>query len=502
MSRSIRPARAGVALLTPLILGTLAAPAPAHAATSGVVKVVTDALGTRVQYVAAAGKNNLVSITRSGAKVAVSDVVPLTPGKGCKLVKGSGTRVLCSTSRSWAGVRVTLGAGNDSVINQTGLRMSADGGDGNDYLTGGSNADDLVGGDGVDYLSGRLGNDTLSGSAGNDRVYGGPGNDSLYGQDGKDLIYGGDGNDTLRGSTGDDRLTGDTGNDDLDGGAGDDWHSGGSGNDRFPAPWTAGPDADYYGGGSGWDTISYATRTTDVTIALDGMLGNDDGADGEHDTVGSDVEGLTGGHGADRITGTDNAETIHGGGGDDVIDARGGDDVIVGEDGADVIDAGAGDDRVTGDGHRYATPATWPDTLHGGPGVDTLSYGEGAESISVDLNGSAAGSALNEGDIVDDAFENAEATVVSGPAVFTGNAAGNVFLGGGKGTTMYGRSGNDTLTTWDGGAKLYGEEGDDTLVVRKAGVQAVDANLLDGGADSDTCVTPWPDRDTLTACEH
>lgn len=505
MSPSKWLTRAGAALLGPLTLTLGLTGAPAQAATGGVVRVVTDSTGARVSYTAAAGQTNSVSISRSGSKLVLDDRVAIKAGTGCKAVKGDRTRVICSSSRGWAGIRIAVGWGNDTVVNRTNVRLTADGGTGDDKLTGGSAVDGLLGGLGNDYLNGLGGNDGLSGNAGNDRLYGAEGNDSLNGHAGNDKLYGGAGNDGLSGDAGTDHLSGDSGNDVLDPGAGSDRSYGGAGVDRVVARQFTGPDTDYLSGGTGEDTITYASRTTGVSITLDGVAGND-GAAGERDTLAADFEVLLGGRGSDRITGTDRAEKISAGAGDDVVNARGGNDVIVGEDGKDVIDAGSGNDKVTGDGRVYDVAYYGQDTLRGGTGFDMLYYPEAWETISIDLNGSAAGSGLNEGDIMDGSFEGAEASTGSGPVSFIGNEADNVFTGGGQSTTLHGRGGNDTLTAYAGGAKLYGEAGDDTLVVRGATGPTDEPNLLDGGDNAtpagDKCVTARIDRDSLVGCER
>ncbi|MEV6341809.1 calcium-binding protein [Actinoplanes sp. NPDC051851] len=344
MSRSPWLVRAGVTLLGPLTLGVVAV--PAQAASAAVVKVTTDSAGARVRYTAAAGARNSVSVSLSGTKLVIDDRVAVKAGKGCKAVKGDKTRVICSASRAWASINISLGSGDDVLVDKTAIRLVADGGSGTDRI---------VGGRGDDSITGGAGNDTLSGGYGSDRVYGNAGHDTLSG-----------------------------------------------------------------------------------------------------------------------------------------------------DEGPDVVDGGSGNDRVTGDGHVYDVAVWWPDTLRGASGFDTLYYQEGAETIAVDLNGTAANTPVNESDAVDGTFEGAQASAGSGPVIFTGNAADNVFVGSGYlDTTMYGRAGDDTLTTYDGGAKLYGGAGHDTLTVKAwSGTPAGDANLLDGGDGADRCVTPFPDRDTRSGCER
>lgn len=92
----------------------------------------------------------------------------------------------------------------DQVNNATGIRLLAQGGQGNDLLSGGSGNDTLNGGSGDDTLSGHGGNDRLLGYAGDDVLRGGEGNDTLKGGDGMDILNGGPGQDSLDGGAGTD----------------------------------------------------------------------------------------------------------------------------------------------------------------------------------------------------------------------------------------------------------------------------------------------------------
>ena len=140
--------------------------------------------------------------------------------------------------------------------------------------------------------------------------------ETIYGRQGNDIINAGDGDDTLYG----------------------------------------GPGADILNGGPGADAVSYG-GTAPVTVTIDGAA--NDGAAGEGDDVGPDVEDIYGGDGPDHLTGDKGANTIDGGDGSDVIDGLEGSDVVFGGDGddaiaaadgtRDVIDCGVGDDTVTVD---------------------------------------------------------------------------------------------------------------------------------------------------------
>ena len=128
----------------------------------------------------------------------------------------------------------------NSVI---GLRVTANGGAGNDTLVGGWNTinwlyggagnDTLIGGRLDDVLRGEAGMDVLKGSDGNDTLFGGTEDDALAGGPGNDVLYGEAGNDTLEGNDGDDKLYGGAGNDYHYGGAGKDFLADNEGRNTF-----------------------------------------------------------------------------------------------------------------------------------------------------------------------------------------------------------------------------------------------------------------------------
>jgi Ca2+-binding RTX toxin-like protein len=65
-----------------------------------------------------------------------------------------------------------MNGGDDTFTASNGLanliKLTVDGGPGNDTITGGDGDDTLIGGDGNDTIIGGRGNDTLSGGAGDD----------------------------------------------------------------------------------------------------------------------------------------------------------------------------------------------------------------------------------------------------------------------------------------------------------------------------------------------
>ncbi|MHA3704193.1 hypothetical protein ACXR2U_18635 [Jatrophihabitans sp. YIM 134969] len=214
-------------------------------------------------------------------------------------------------------------------------------------VTGGTEDDDLHGGPGDDFLHGETGTDLLDGGTGADYFSGGDGDDMVTyadrtepivvvddrnGRDGgkSDLAEDGAHRDDLRddvegvtGGKGADRITfgaaanrtttlvlnggpgadtltvkpdstlpsvldGGNGSDVITGGAGPDRMVGRDGDDRFVFLATV-DGADVVSGGKGTDTVDYAARAKgSVRVTADGRA--DDGASGEKDDVGVDVE--------------------------------------------------------------------------------------------------------------------------------------------------------------------------------------------------------------------
>jgi Ca2+-binding RTX toxin-like protein len=302
------------------------------------------------------------------------------------------------------------GTGVDTITGDAGPNR-LDGGPGGDTVNGGGGADVLVGGagDGADTYNGGAAVDTLTyaglagpvtirlnGTAGTDgdvansveNANGSNGNDTIVGSAAANKLNGLFGDDTLEGdptitcpvggtppcfSTSNDQLIGERGNDILRGRNGADTLNPGtglSGTDLVLGPFT---DADTLDGGTGIDTVSYSTRTADVTVTIG--AGANDGVAGEGDNVFAGVEKVTGGSGDDTITGDVSAETLTGGAGDDTLNGAGGNDVISGQGGNDIITGGPGKDNVSG--------GPGNDIFHTQDGIkDSLNCGDGDDNIA------------------------------------------------------------------------------------------------------------------------
>jgi len=216
------------------------------------------------------------------------------------------------------------------------------GGLGADTIVGSAVDNTIVGGPGANVLTGRGGDDRIEGGNGKDTLNGGAGNDHLLGHGAADKLVGGDGDDTLLGDDAHDDQT--FGADTLDGGNGDDDEFGYAGNDTF-LEGAAANGGDLIVGGVGTDLASYALRAAALKLTLNGLY--DDGAAGEGDRIGNDVENLTGGKGADVIIGNNVVNLLTGGPGKDALSGLGGNDAFWTLDGViDSLNGGTGTDKA------------------------------------------------------------------------------------------------------------------------------------------------------------
>jgi Ca2+-binding RTX toxin-like protein len=352
------------------------------------------------------------------------------------------------------------GAGNVATGTAFPIAVVVYGGNGNDTLRGGAGDDTLNGGPGNDTFTTGLvadGNDAMFGGDGTDTadyttrtaavsisindmaddgasgetdnvatdievIRGGLGDDTLTGSPNADKIYGGPGGDTIRGGDGNDVLNGDAGNDIFDEGIA-----------------TSGSDVII--GGAGIDTVSYAGRTTPVTIALDGVAHS--GAPSENDRIMLDVENVIGGSGNDTITGSSIDNVLDGGAGNDTISGGAGNDTLIGGADNDTLRGDSGDD-VFDEG----SGASGADTMAGGAGIDRVDYSARSSAVVVVMDGTTRSGEPLDGDLIATDVENLIGG--SGADQLSGNQADNQ-IEGGPGTaidTIFGLGGDDVI---DGG---------------------------------------------------
>ncbi|MCZ4611429.1 calcium-binding protein [Streptomyces sp. Lzd4kr] len=222
----------------------------------------------------------------------------------------------------------------------------------------------------------------------------------------------------------------------LSGGMGDDRLRGGIGDDTFLAEAQA-DGADEMEGLQGADTVSYANRSDRVIVDLNGQQLS--GAAGEGDRV-LHIENAYGGSGNDWLIGVQ-------------MDPM---DPTSGQRANNVLHGGGGSDLLQG---GNAIPGADPnldgsDTLFGGSGNDTVSYGYRTDGVSVDPDNVADDGRAGENDNVRSDVENI--TGGAGNDSLSGRSGvSNRLVGGGGADDLDGFDG-DRLDILDGGTQAAG----------------------------------------------
>jgi Ca2+-binding RTX toxin-like protein len=207
-------------------------------------------------------------------------------------------------------------------------------------------------------------------------------------------------------------------------------------------------------GGSGNDTFIAAS---DTGVNFQGGLGNDSlrGSD-EHDV-------LIGGNGDDDIAGLGGRDHASGGeiipffdgseGGNDTVDGGDGSDLVYGAGGDDIVRGGAGNDEVQGN--------SGTDDVGGGPGTDKsyTASGFAVENSTIDLDDVADDGGPSDGHA--DNYHSDIEEIEAGPGndTVTGTGGSDTLRGGYGSDVVNGGGGDDDLTDGGGG----GIAADDTL---------------------------------------
>jgi Ca2+-binding RTX toxin-like protein len=365
-----------------------------------------------------------------------TDTVEVNGGGGAEVftTTANGTRVRFDRLDP-APFSIDIGTSENLVLNANGgndsfsatgnlaalIKITVDGGAGDDTLLGSNGADLLRGGDGDDFIDGQQGNDVAFLGAGNDTFQWDPG-------DGSDVVEGQDGSDTML-------FNGSAGNEIFEASA-----NGGRvlftrnlGNIVMDLDDVEAIDLNALGGA---DTTTVndlsGTDVTEVNLNLAGTIGGTAG-DAQADTVivngtnGDDTIDIFGAGTSASVVGlptrvnitnsegANDALVVNTLGGKDgvtattlpagvvklTVDGGAGDDTILGSQGADVFLGGAGDDFTFGDnGNDLALmgagddvfqwdPGDGNDIVEGQDGTDTmLFFGSGAsENIDIAANG-------------------------------------------------------------------------------------------------------------------
>ena len=431
--------------------------------------------------------------------------------------------------------------GDDTITAGNGLagliKLTIDGGSGNDTITGGDGNDTLIGGDGNDLIIGGRGNDTARLGAGDDTFVWNPG-------DGSDVVEGQDGIDTLvfnganinekidisaNGSRV--RLTRDIGTVTMDlngiehiqlnalGGADNITVNdlSGTGVTQVAIDLASPP-----GSGAGdlaADSVTVnATKGDDVIEVL--------GQDGSLTVAGlpelvtisaseaTDALVVAGGAGNDTLSAMtlpalNTMLTLDGGAGNDVLLGSRGDDRLLGGDGKDFVDGNQGNDIAllgAGDDVFQWDPGDGSDTVEGEAGTDTLVF-NGAninERMDISANGERARLTRDIGNITMDlnGVEHIEVNARGGADTVTVNdltgtdvkqvaidLAGTPGSGQGDGAadsvTVNGTGGNDHITVASSGASVV-VNGLAAQVTIAGAEPDKDSLVVNGAAGNDT----------------
>lgn len=250
--------------------------------------------------------------------------------------------------------------------------------------------------------------------------------------------------------------------------------------------------------GSGANDVVQVVGSEQTDIMLAGRSGNDDwvvlNQDTFRDIVMLGVENLTlVGAGGDDVLNASSlhapwprtsyystalpflkATTLLGGDGNDTLIGGAGPDLLRGGDGADVLQGGLGSDLEYGeagdDTFDEGATASGGDVFNGGDDTDTVTYAARTLAVTVTV-----GAFANDGETAEADDVRADIEIVRG-----GAANDTLTCAASLGCTLYGGTGEDTLTGRDGHDALYGEAGDDTLR------PGAGDDVINGGAGTDT----------------
>jgi Ca2+-binding RTX toxin-like protein len=436
---------------------------------------------------------------------------------------------------------VNANGGDDVITAGNGLanliKLTIDGGAGNDTITGGDGNDTLLGGDGNDVIIGGRGNDTAQLGAGDDTFIWNPG-------DGSDVVDGQDGTDTLvfnganvnekisiSASHGRVSLVRDVGAITMNL----------SGVEQIQLTARGGADTiavnDLSGTGVTQVAIDLSSTpgsgTGDLaadSVTVSGTKGNDnivvEGQGGSLIIAGlpelvtisgaeaTDALVVTGGAGNDTLSAATLAAdtvmlTLDGGAGDDTIIGSQGVDLLLGGDGNDTVAGGRGNDTaLLGNGNDTFiwNPGDGSDIVEGQGGTDTLLFNGAniAERIDISANGQRVRLSRDIANITMDldgveriqvnALGSADTITVND---LTGTDAKQVAIdlsspaGSGQGdgaadtVTVNGTAGNDHVSIASSGSSVV-VNGLAARVTITGAEPGNDSLLVDGGAGNDT----------------
>jgi Ca2+-binding RTX toxin-like protein len=174
---------------------------------------------------------------------------------------------------------------------------------------------------------------------------------------------------------------------------------------------------DIYSGGPGIDTLTYESAKAPVSVSLAAGLASQDGFGFQDRFVG--FENVFGGSAGDTITGDSRANILRGFGGNDLLAGGGG-----------------------------------RDTLDGGIGIDTADFRDKTKSVAVVLSGDTY-APVTVGGVDEDRVRSIETV--------WGGSGNDSLTGDSRNNLLSGLSGNDILRGGPGDDSLFGDDGNDVL---------------------------------------
>ena len=366
---------------------------------------------------------NLAGVLGGTAGDGQADTVIVNGTNGNDIIDlfGSGTSVAVVGLPVLVNLTNTEGANDTLVVNALGgndgltastlvsgiVRLTLDGGTGNDTILGSRGADRLLGGDGNDFIDGQQGDDLVLMGTGNDIFQWDPG-------DGSDVVEGQDGTDTML-------FFGANINENID-------ISANGGRVRFSrdiASVTMDLDdleqIEFRALGGADNIVVGDLSGTDVTLISLDLRGPNGGGDDAADSIsvngtqGDDVFGVFGDAGGLSVFGlkarinifhqeqANDRLTLNALGGNDVVDATSleadgiqlvmngglGADILIGSEGGDQFNGGDGDDQVfmgAGDDTFTWNPGDDNDILEGQDGFDTMIFNGSNIAENIDIS--------------------------------------------------------------------------------------------------------------------
>jgi Ca2+-binding RTX toxin-like protein len=335
----------------------------------------------------------------------------------------SGAAAEVTIARTEANDSLTVnGRGGDDLIDAstlptTSMKLTIDGGAGNDRILGGGTAETLIGGSGNDFIDGNRGNDTAFMGAGDDTFVWDPG-------DGSDVVEGQAGSDTMLfngagasenidiSATGERvRFFRDVGNITMDNNDVETFvFNALGGNDNVVVHDLSGTDAEEVsidlagaiGGTTGDGLVDSVTAegsaaNEEVNIVANGTAISVNGLPAQINIANveaTDRLTVNGGAGNDTLNGstllaTSVALSLDGGAGDDRLLGGAANETLLGGEGNDFIDGNRGNDTAfmgAGDDTFVWDPGDGSDIVEGQDGFDTMLFNGAGASENIDIS--------------------------------------------------------------------------------------------------------------------